>query len=57
MKPRGVKTAMTAVALEAQGPTRGFSHPATVSWERTHKAMDYAIATYDADQDGMLSGS
>ena len=27
------------------------------SWEKTRKAMDYAIATYDKDHDGMLSGS
>jgi len=26
-------------------------------WAKTRKAMDYAIATHDKDQDGMLSGS
>lgn len=27
------------------------------AWEKTRQAMDYAIATYDKDHDGMLSGS
>ncbi len=27
------------------------------AWHRTRKAMDFAISTYDSDQDGMLSGS